>query len=691
MSPKPQILSLIQSGQWPRAKTLCLQFCRDNANDPEAWFLLAGINAQLGAMDEVITCCRKVTELQPDNVAAHYNLGVALQSQKRHEEAAAAYREVLKRDANHALAHANLGLALRELGKTEEAIPSCQQALRLQPMLVEAHNTLGLLLKDQGKFEEGAVCFRQALTYRPGYAEAHYNLGLCHEGQNKLDEAVNCYRQALGLRSSYAEAHGHLGNILAIQGKLDEAITHYRRAVEAKPDYADAWNALGSALMEHENHLDNLDEAENCFRQALRNRPDSPDFHNSLAVTLRDAGKYDEALEHFKHALELKPSYELAIASMASLLEFRGEFEAGYALLRPLIENGTDNPFVAIAFGALARHVDRRPEAITMLERCLMQDPVKPARIKIHFTLGKLHDESKEHEKAFSHYHQANQLERSGFSKPFDANQNKKMLDELISVFSADNLARWQRATNRSKLPVFIVGMPRSGTSLVEQILASHPDVYGAGELMDIHKITTAICKDRGKGLHYPHCLAFLAKKELDAIAQRHLDKLSRFSSNATRVTDKMPHNFLGLGLIDMLFPGTRVIHVMRDPADTCLSIYFQQFNAFHPYACDLEELGIYYRQYERLMAHWRAVLRIPMMEVQYEELVANQEAITRKLIEFCELEWDERCLRFHEAERVTKTPSYDQVRRPMYKKSLARWKSYEQFLEPLRSGLEKR
>lgn len=684
MSDKQQVMSMIQGGRWLEAKALCGQICQAAQDDAEAWFLMAGIHAQMGELDGVIAACRKVVALQPENVAAYYNLGVALQSQGQHADATAAYTALLSRNPGHALALANLGLAQRALDKTEEAIASCRRAIELKPDLVEAQNTLGLLLKDAGKFDEAAASFQQALKFRPGYAEAHFNLGLCHEAQGKLDEAVNCYLRSVGCKSNYAEAYARLGNVLVSLGKPEEAIAHYRQALAVKPDWFEIWNSLGNALLDESNFRSNFVEAEKCFRQALDLQPDSPEVYLNLGAMFQDAHKYEEALGCFQQAMALRPDYPDALAGMAMLMEFKGEFEAGYALLRPLIESGADNAKVALAYAALSRHVDQRADAAAMLERCLMLPDAGRQRINAYFTLGKLYDELKEFDKAFESYHQANSLD----VKAFDARQNEREFNELMQVFSAANMARRPRASNRSKLPVFIVGMPRSGTSLVEQILASHPDVYGAGELDDVHRITTELSVMAKTPLPYPQCMDALSRKTLDLAAQHHLDHLADFSRDATRVTDKMPHNFRGLGLIDALFPGARVIHCKRDPVDTCLSIFFLRFNASHSYARDLADLGAYYQQYLKLMAHWKSALRIPMLEVQYEDLVENQEKISREMVDFCGLEWHDQCLSFHETKRITKTFSYDQVRRPIYKKSVARWKNYEQFLGPLLNEL---
>ncbi len=723
MADKQELLALLGAGCLKEARELGVTLCAQSPEDTEVWFLLAGVQAQLGDMDEVIRCCRQVVTLDPGNSAARFNLSVALQMRRSFKEAAEGYRGLLAIQPDTVPVLANLGLVLRELGDLEEANRYCRRALELHPDLPEVRNTLGLLFMDQGEYGQAIDWFRQAVTSRPGYAEAHFNLGLCRQrtGSNfeahdcfraaikfrpdyfeahcslagvlvalgKVPDAVLCYERAIRIRPDAAQVHRDLGALLASQRRWNEAIPHYRRAVELKPDFADACYELGNALLDADPDPRNIREASEWFSRALRHKPESVEIHLSLALTLTDLGRVSEAETHYRRALELKPDTVLATAGLASLLEHNGDFEQAFALVKPMVDAGTDNLYIVLAYAALAGRFDCRAEASTRLVKMLQQPRDVQQQADGHFALGKLYDEMQDYPQAFEHYRRANSFARM----PFDESQYRRDFDSLIATFAPGRMRRRARASNRSKRPVFIVGMPRSGTSLTEQILASHPVVYGAGELPDITDIARGFPAKIGSAKPYPHCYDDLTPRNCDIMAQRYLDRLTGLSSDAERVVDKMPHNFLFLGLIDILFPGARVIHCLRDPIDTCLSIYFQPFNAnfkkLHPYASDLRSLGRYYRQYMRLMDHWRRVMRIPMLELRYEELVADQEAMSRKLVEFCELDWDDRCLRFHETARLVKTASYDQVRRPMYRKSVARWKRYEQFLGPLTEALE--
>jgi hypothetical protein len=269
----------------------------------------------------------------------------------------------------------------------------------------------------------------------------------------------------------------------------------------------------------------------------------------------------------------------------------------------------------------------------------------------------------------------------------FSLQAHTERIGRIIAACGSNLLCTGSHADNASDLPVFIVGMPRSGTSLVEQILDSHPQIHGAGELTDIAKIAESLSACIDSGTPYPECLGELSTELLDRIAEPHLAKLRQLNASALRITDKMPHNFLYLGLVQKLFPHARVIHVLRHPLDTCVSIFFQEFSSEHAYAYDLRHLAGYYQQYERLMQHWERALRLPMLEVRYEDLVDNQERESRRMLEFLGLPWDRQCLDFFRNKRHVATPSYDQVRQPIYASSVERWRRYDRYLEPLKTA----
>jgi hypothetical protein len=306
---------------------------------------------------------------------------------------------------------------------------------------------------------------------------------------------------------------------------------------------------------------------------------------------------------------------------------------------------------------------------------------------RLNFALAQILDKSGSYDEAFAHCRRANELRQEidrRCGHVYDPAEQSRYADRQIATFTPAYFERVRSFGSDSELPVFVVGMPRSGTTLAEQIIASHPRAHGAGELRDIGRMVGTLPQRLGGADNYPECLARLDEATARALAEEYLQRLRQLGGEAVRVVDKFPTNFLYLGLIATLFPRARVVHCRRDPIDTCLSCYFQNFADPLPFKLDLGHLGHYYCEYERLMAHWTRVLPVPVFELRYEELTADQEAVSRRLVEFCGLEWDERCLRFHEARRPVQTASALQVRRPLYRSSVGRWKRYESHLRTL-------
>ena len=472
-----------------------------------------------------------------------------------------------------------------------------------------------------------------------------------------------------------------LGNISMQSDNLAQAEAAYREALRLDPDLGEAHQYLGNLL----GLLGRNDEAVVSYRQALHIKPHSIPAHINLANTLANQGRFGEAQEVYRSALQYDPDNRKAILGIAHTYERQGKAREAFEQLQPYLHPEKVDADAAMIFAALCRPLQRCDEAVALMEGLLArQDPPlnDMARSTLYFRLGRLRDTNDEYDLAFHSYKCANDIKAGQWK--FDTQAHIRHVDALISTFSKTFLDTAPRATLGSQRPVFIVGMPRSGTTLVEQILGSHPAVFAGGELEDMTRIALDLPALLGGGTPYPQCVTHLTPSHCNRLAQRYLDRLTALSPTATRVTDKMPDNFLRLGLIAMLFPEARIIHCLRDPLDTCLSCYFQNFGPPLSFSYELPALAIYYRQYRRLMDHWRTVLQLPLLEIRYEELVADQERITRAMVDFCGLEWDDRCLRFHESERVAGTASYAQVRQPLYSRSVGRWRHYARHLTPL-------
>jgi tetratricopeptide (TPR) repeat protein len=345
------------------------------------------------------------------------------------------------------------------------------------------------------------------------------------------------------------------------------------------------------------------------------------------------------------------------------------------------------NAMAMSAYSQVCRKFDCCDQAIDIIENSLQAPQFNSEEKKImSFDLGRLYDKSHRYDEAFESYKKANETTFVE-SKSED---HKRHIDQLVDFFSKDVISSMPRANISTKRPIFILGMPRSGTSLTEQILAGHPDVFGAGELADLKFVTEQIKESSGEPFeNYMEGLARFSQIEMNQYAQMYLDRIAKLDNEAPRVTDKMPHNFLHIGVIALLFPQAKIIHCKRHPLDNGLSIYFQNFTWMHDYAVELSRIGEFYNQYDRLMKHWEDVIDVPIMTCQYEDMVDDKLAMSKKLIEFCELEWDEKILDFQDSGRAIATASYDQVRQPMYKTSRERWRNYEKHIGPLIDSLD--
>jgi tetratricopeptide (TPR) repeat protein len=625
--------------------------------------------------------------LAADDAEFQHQEGERLRRQGRLPEAVAAQRTALRLRPDYAQAHMDLSVALLEQGQLPEAEEAAREALRLRPEYAHAQCNLGNVLARRGKLAEAETAFREALRLKPDLAVAYCNLGamLCDRAHDYAG-ALAAFREALRLKPTEAAYHYNVGNVLSKQGKTAEAEAAYRKALRLKPDLAVAHCSLGALLCDRGGD----DEAASAaFRQALRLKPDEATYHYNLGMTLAIQGKPVEAEAAFREALHLKPDYAAVYNHLGDSLADRRQLDEAVAAFLESMRLRPDSarPYfnlTRLATQGLYHFSDADIDRL----RNLVARPGLPEhdRTLLAFALGDLLDHQGAYDEAFAHYRQGNEGRRQTLlreGRAFDAGQYRAGIDELIAVFDRAFFKHVRGWGLRTELPVFIVGMPRSGTTLVEQILASHPQVYGAGELPHIPQLVRDLFRAMGAAEPYPTCAARLTPAIAAALAEQYVARLARPGAAALRVTDKLPHNHVHLGLIAALFPRVHIIHCCRDPRDIGISCYCNYFGRI-PFAYSLEDIGAHYRQYQRIMDHWRHVLPVRLHEVQYEDLVQDQETVSRQLLAFCGLEWDPRCLEFHANRRMVQTVSKFQVRRPMYAHAVGRWKRYQAHLGPL-------
>jgi len=638
---------------------------------------------QAGHLHEAEALYRQVLQVVPDEPGVLHLAGMAACQQGRHEEGIPLLRKAIARNPSAAEYHVTLGNALKESGKLEPAAKRYREALRLNPNLSEVHNNLGTVLKEQGDTDAAVAAYRKALALNPRFAQAHFNLGSTLLEAGQAEEAVASLEEAIALLPSYVDALVNLGSAYNEQGQFEKAVQPLARAVESDPSSASAHRNLGHALEE----LDRHERAVLHYREALRLGPDAADLRTRLANCLRETDQFAEALAQAEQALALDPGNAPAQVAVGDVYKNQGRHDEALAAYRRALAIEPRLPGAYVSLAAVKRFGPEDEDLRRMEALAGSLDEEVNALPGLHFALGKVYGDCKDYERSFRHYAEGNRLRRAKID--YDAGRRSGLVDELMEVFTPQLFAERAGLGSASELPVFILGMPRSGTTLTEQIVSSHPRAVGAGELVDFTRMTSTLQTFLQDPDAYPRCIARITEKVARDFQQVYLERLGRDAGEqAMRVTDKMPGNFLHLGLIGLLFPRAPVIHVRRHPIDNCVSIFFQSFNDAHGYAFDLRELGMYYRDHERLMAHWRQVLPNPLLEFRYEELVADQEAISRRLIAFCGLDWDDACLRFHETDRPVHTASHWQVRQPIYKSSVERWRCYDAFLGPLKEAL---
>lgn len=477
-----------------------------------------------------------------------------------------------------------------------------------------------------------------------------------------------------------------LAEILMKQARTQEAYVLLKDAVSLAPDNAHYWDRFGHCL----GTLGLVDAAIVAYRNAVSRAPENADYQLHLANMLSNANDADAAIEAFDAAIAIDPNLHRAHFGKGNQLEVLGNFEAARQCYERTLEIDPDFFEVHLRL-AETNQLDGDTDAVIAklegaLESTTMTDET---RSRVLFAAAKMRQSEKDYDGAFAYYLRANDVMKDVF--PCDRDAMRVSFDQLIDAFTSEAFDAHRNSGVASDVPVFVVGMPRSGTTLTEQILSSHPDVAGVGELRKMDQTAGTLAAIKDGELRYPRDISKIAAEGLVPLGEEYLAELTaKAGADARRIVDKYVFNFLNLGLIAILFPKASIIYCKRDPMDCGLSIFFQNFTAAmsNPFWFDLEEIGLFYREHERLMEHWTSVLPIPIHEVVYEELVADQEAVSRGMIEFIGLDWDDACLDFHRNERTVNTASVWQVRQPVYKTSAGRWRRYERHLDPLKRGL---
>jgi len=620
---------------------------------------------------------------KPDHADALHMLGLVAHQQGRNEDAKRLMTDAVKADDRNAFFHNNLGEVMRMLGETEGAASCYRAAIALEPRYALAHNNLGLVLFQLGQADTAVEEFNAALAIDPDAEGIHNNLGVVLEAMGRLEDAIRSFRRSLELAPEQAEVNNNLGAALHAKGEFEEAERYLLAAARIDATIANVQYNLSRLYLDQ----GKLDAAMSAARKAIEINPRYPDYYIALAAAQRATGDLEESLKSLRGAVAIDAAHPMALNDMGVCLLVLGRFEEAESSFRRALDA---EPRLAIAHENLARarrFSDADRNQIEYVEElAAASNQTEEGQSHLHFALAKMLEDIGEYERAFSHAQNGNALVHKRMH--FDVEAGRSFVERSRAIFTPAFVEEKSTLGNPSDMPIFIVGMLRSGTTLVEQILASHPMIYAGGEIEYFRNLARQLPGRLGGGHPYPDCLKALDAETAGAVSAGYIEQMRKHMGEALRFTDKNPLNFEHLGLIMLMFPNARVIHCQRDAMDLCLSIYFQHFSERHDFAYDLADIAESHHQYEQLMAHWHNVFPGRIHDLRYEALVADLETVGRGMFTYLGLEWDEKCLEFHRTARPVGTASHWQVRQPIYSHSVERWRHYEAHLGALRAAL---
>ncbi len=667
---------------------------------------------------EAADLARQVVKNHPNLADAYNVLGVSLNALGDDNQGVAMLREAIKRSPGSSIFHANLGEIERQRKHPTEARQALLKAVELDPKQASAHNNLGILHFDRKEFKKAVECYQKAVEANPRFAEAYNNLANASRFVGDNDKALGYYHKALQFREQYPEAYNNLGSLLRDQGKFPEAEHAYRKAMAQNPRYMEAYNnlaqlfymqnrdpdalrVLADALRIQEDNpstlaltarvqlrRNNFEACEQAARRSLQANPKFVDAMIVLGQLFHETDRYEEAVKMLEEAIKIAPNSPEARNFYGVALKSVGRLDEGREQILQAISINSNN------YGAYANLNDLvdfkdRPDLVEAMEAIFAKhtNHDDPRLMALHFGFAKALEDVGDYPRALEHYLKGAKLKRATLT--YTEQDTFKFFADIKEAFPAEMFKKRPFAGLPNDRLVFIIGMPRSGSTLCEQILSSHPDVHGAGEVKHLARALGQL-RDRFPSMtRFPAVVKELEAFHYETLGKSYLRQLLPSAGDAKKITDKLLTNYFFVGLIHMIFPNAKFVHTMRNPVDTCLSAFTKLFKDDMPHSYDFGELGRYYLQYQALMDHWRQVLpEGVLMDVQYENAVADTEGYARRLIDFVGLDWDPACVEFYKSSRPVKTASVAQVRKPVYTQSVERWLRYGPGLQPLADAL---
>jgi tetratricopeptide (TPR) repeat protein len=628
----------------------------------------------------------KALKIMPNSIEIRAHLAYVFSITKQYSKAVNELKTLLKSNINLAQTHHNLANMLFQQQLYTEAVVHYQSSLKLDSKRIDTLIDFGACYYKMAMFDKALAILNQAYILNKNHPRILHLLGVIYAENQYYDMALSFLESAINSDPKQTVYRLSFANVLERASLEYEAELEYHHACESNPNYLDAFVQYGDFLLKNRYH----NEALECFERAEQLAPKSLDILHNIAQCYLGMGNTMSAINVLSNALSDNPQSTSTLVILGQAYQEAGKLDDALAVSSKIISIDPNNHK---SYTLQSRIKKSTPDdgLVESLLNKLNQSENLSDKTEICFSLGKIFNDHKNHHDAFKYYAQGNTEINAAIS--YSKDDDAERFNKLIEFYNTNLFNDLKDLGGESNLPVMIVGMPRSSTTLTEQIISSHPDVIGAGEVSFWGAASKSLPHRLGTDSKYPECVLEMKSSQSAEISEMYLStlkKIAGLANNPRHITDKMPHNFLNIGLIALLFPNVKIIHTIRDPIDTCLSIFFQHFNAKgHPYSFDLSNLGYHYKQYQHIMKHWHEVLPGRIMDIHYEDTVADPEFWSRKLIDHVGLEWSDACLAPHKLERTVKTASHWQVRQPIYKTSVQRWKNYEEFIGPLIEALK--
>lgn len=631
-----------------------------------------------GRMNAAAAACRGALQREPDDVNMTALLGAILLKAREFTDAENHLRRAIELAPTFAKPHEDLGYLLLETGRPQEAVDILQNATRLDPKAELAFFSLGRALSLTGKGEEADAAFEASFELNP--QRKQLALAAEHHKAGRHDEAERAYRELLKASPNNVDTMRLLAGILANKADSEEPEALLRKVVSLAPDYALAFLDLGCICQEQFRYAEALD----CFQRVIRLQPGAAKPHFLLASTLAPMGRTEDALAAYRRVLELQPKHVGALLGLGHTLKTLGHQDEAIKAYRGCIRARPDNGESYWSLANLKTYRLTNDDIQAMQAAIARGDELTDqSAVNFLFALAKAHEDVGDFDAAWGYYSRGNAKQR--MFEHYDPVQTEVMNDEIIDVFDKGHPHPTTGLGHPDPAPIFILGLPRSGSTLIEQILASHSQVEGTSELPYLGRVATSLNRNRADGINYPHAVRELRPSNLKALGQDYLER-ARLHRHTVRprFIDKMPNNFPSIGFVHLILPNAKIIDARRYPLDSTLSCYRQLFAKGQTFVYDLTEIGEYFLEYQRLMDHWHEALPGRVLTVQYEELVTDFDNQVRRLLDYCELPWEDACVRFYETDRPVRTASSEQVRQPVYDNSIHFWRNYEAHLGEL-------